>query len=103
MSEEKHKLLLCNCNKTMPLDAKATAAALGSDAVPVVHSELCRRHVAACEAAAKSGDDLLVACTQEAPLFRELHEEFKAAGDIRFVNIRKIGRASCRERVLTDV
>ena len=89
MSEDKRKLLLCSCNKTMPLDAKAAAVALGSDAVPVIHSELCRRHVAAFEAAAKSGDDLLVACTQEAPLFRELHEEFKAAGDVRFVNIRE--------------
>ncbi len=89
MSDHNRKLLLCNCNKTMPLDGKTVGSALGVEAVPAVNSELCRRHVAAFEAAAKSGDDLLVACTQEAPLFRELHDEFKAAGDIRFVNIRE--------------
>lgn len=89
MTQERRKLLLCNCNRTMPLDAKAVAGALALDAVPHVSSELCRRHVAAFEAAAKNGEDLLVACTQEAPLFRELHEEFKAAGGISFVNIRE--------------
>lgn len=89
MTLPRHKLLLCNCNKTMPLDGKAVGAALALEAAPDINSELCRRHVGAFEAAAKSGDDLLVACTQEAPLFRELHEEFKAAGDLRFVNIRE--------------
>ena len=89
MTEPRHKLLLCNCNRTMQLDGKSVAGALGLDAGPHIHSELCRRHVAAFEAAAKSGEDLLVACTQEAPLFRELHEEFKGAGSIRFVNIRE--------------
>ena len=85
MTEPRHKVLLCNCNRTMQLDGKAVAGAAG----PHIHSELCRRHVAAFEAAAKSGDDLLVACTQEAPLFRELHEQFGAAGSIRFANIRE--------------
>jgi len=89
MTQQSRKVLLCNCNRTMPLDGKAVAGTLELDAVPHIHSELCRRHVAAFEAAAKSGEDLLVACTQEAPLFRELHEEFKATGDIRFVNIRE--------------
>jgi ferredoxin len=89
MTQQSRKVLLCNCNRTMPLDGKAVAGTLELDAVPHIHSELCRRHVAAFEAAAKSGEDLLVACTQEAPLFRELHEEFKGTGDIRFVNIRE--------------
>ena len=86
------KLLICNCNKTMPLDGKALGNALKRDA-PFVHSELCRRHIAAFEAAAKSGEDLLVACTQEAPLFTELHEQWReqgqANGSLQFVNIRE--------------
>lgn len=82
------KLLICNCNGTMPLDGKALGSALKRDA-PYVHSELCRRHIAAFEAAAKSGEDLIVACTQEAPLFSELHQEWKAHGEIQFVNIRE--------------
>jgi ferredoxin len=82
------KWLICNCNKTMPLDGKALGGALKQDA-PYVHSELCRRHIAAFEAAAKSGDDLVVACTQEAPLFSELHESWQAQGRMQFVNIRE--------------
>jgi ferredoxin len=73
----------------MQLDGKAIALAFAQPSQPHIHSELCRRHVAAFEAAAKSGDDLLVACTQEAPLFRELHEHLEAAGNIRFTNIRE--------------
>ena len=81
--------LVCNCNKTMPLDAKALGAALKLDSTPRLSSELCRRHFAAFEAAVKSGSDLVVACTQEAPLFTELHEKLKGSGSIGFVNIRE--------------
>src|SRR5262245_28684954 len=81
--------LICNCNRTMPLDGKALAHALKLDAVPRVNSELCRRHLAAFEAAVKTGGDLVVACTQEAALFTELHGELKGAGTIQFVNIRE--------------
>jgi ferredoxin len=73
----------------MSLDAKTLAAALKLEAVPAVSSELCRRHVSAFEGAVKSGEDVLVACTQEAPLFSELHKEMQATGEIRFVNIRE--------------
>ena len=81
--------LVCNCNKTMPLDAKALRAALKLDSTPRLSSELCRQHLAAFEAAVKSGSDLVVACTQEAPLFTELHEKLQGAGSIGFVNIRE--------------
>ena len=101
MTQERRKLLLCNCNRTMPLDGKTVAGALALEAVPHVASELCRRHVAAFEAAAKSGDELLVACTQEAPLFQELHDEFKATGEIRFVNIRETAGWSRESRQAT--
>jgi ferredoxin len=83
------KLLLCSCNRTMSLDAKALAGALDLDAVPPVATELCRRHAGAFEAAVKSGDETLIACTQEAPLFTELHGELKSTAEIRFVNIRE--------------
>jgi ferredoxin len=83
--------LICNCNRTMPLDGKVVARALKMDGTPHVHSELCRRHLAAFEAAVKNGNDLVVACTQEAPLFSELHGELKGSGNIEFVNIRETG------------
>src|SRR2546423_8111743 len=89
MTTERCKLLLCNCNRTMTVDGKAIAAALHLDAVPPVASELGRRDVSTFEAATKSGDAVLVACTQEAPLFTELHKTLNATGEIRFVNIRE--------------
>ncbi|HUF80816.1 MAG TPA: 4Fe-4S binding protein [Burkholderiales bacterium] len=81
--------LICNCNRTMPLDGKALARALKSGTPAVISTELCRRQLSTFEAAVKSGDDLVVACTQEAPLFSELHEEMKGGGAIQFVNIRE--------------
>ena len=87
----RHKTLLCNCNRTMQIDAKAIAGALGENRTPDVQSEMCRQHLAAFESAVKSGDDLLVACTQEAPLFTALHAELGGTAEIRFVNLRETG------------
>ncbi|HEY7742265.1 MAG TPA: 4Fe-4S binding protein [Burkholderiales bacterium] len=93
--------LICDCNRTMPLDGKALARALKLDATPNIASELCRRHVAAFEAAVKKGGDLVVACTQEAPLFSELHEQLKGEGALKFVNIRETAGWSGEAREAT--
>ena len=95
------KKLVCNCNGTMPLDGKALSRALKSETPLTVSSELCRRHLAKFEAAAKSGDDFVVACTQEAPLFSELHEQIKGGGAVRFVNIRETAGWSAQARDAT--
>jgi ferredoxin len=73
----------------MSLDGKALARALQLDGSLPVSSELCRRHIAAFEAAVKSGAALAVACTQEAATFSELQEQLGADSDIRFLNIRE--------------
>ncbi|MEP6873779.1 MAG: 4Fe-4S dicluster domain-containing protein [Burkholderiales bacterium] len=91
--------LICDCNKTMPLDGPGLIKALGPDAgagLHTVHTLLCRREAGAFQRAAKSGDDLLVACTQESRLFLELNEQTEGAAGvaerpIRFVNIRETG------------
>ncbi|HWI15176.1 MAG TPA: 4Fe-4S binding protein [Burkholderiales bacterium] len=88
MNGKERTLLVCNCNKTMTLDGKALGRALGGDPLPVA-SELCRKHVAAFQEAARSGADMVVGCTQEAPLFTELHEQLAATGTVRFVNLRE--------------
>src|SRR5689334_2276141 len=99
--------LICDCNKTMALDATALRQALGPEAGPdVVHSTLCRREAAAFQRAAKSGDDLLVACTQESRLFLELAAETEGAAPvaerpIRFVNIRENAGWSAEQRGAT--
>jgi ferredoxin len=84
---------VCNCNRTMPLDARSGAAlgaALGTQALPVA-SELCRREVGGFLGAIEGVDDVVVACTQEQPLFSELAAERKSVAPLRFVNIRETG------------
>ncbi|CAN5890239.1 4Fe-4S binding protein [soil metagenome] len=83
----------------MPLDGPGLLKALGPDAgdgLENVHTLLCRREAGAFQRAAKSGDDVLVACTQESRLFLDLNEQTVGAPGlaerpIRFVNIRETG------------
>lgn len=88
----------------MALDAPAIARVLAktpgasTDGLEQTHQLLCRREASAFQRAAKataaSGDELLVACTQESRLFLELNAETEGAAGvqerpIRFVNIRE--------------
>ncbi len=88
----------------MSLDTSALTTALAktpgasTDGLDTVHSLLCRREAGAfqraAQASAASGDDLLVACTQESRLFLELDAQTDGAAriderPIRFVNIRE--------------
>ena len=82
-------LKVCNCNQTLPLDGAALAKALRQGKPVTVHTELCRRELAAFEAAVKEGEDLLVACTQEAPLFGEIAETANPQALVKFANIRE--------------
>lgn len=88
----------------MTLDAPLLSRALGqtpqcsTDGLDTLHTLLCRREAGAFQRAAKasaaSGDEMLVACTQESRLFLELNAETEGAASvterpIRFVNIRE--------------
>jgi hypothetical protein len=88
MSIADKTLKLCNCNNTIPLDAKALAAALRTGTPLKIHTELCRKQAGAFQAAL-SDPELLVGCTQEAPLFSELSQSAASKTDLRFVNIRE--------------
>lgn len=81
-------LKLCNCNGTAPIDAKALAAALKTGAPVTVHRELCRKEAGAFQQALAEGE-LLVGCTQEAPLFSELAAAAQSQAELRFVNLRE--------------
>jgi len=84
------KTLICDCNKTMALDPRGLGAALNENLT--LHSSLCRREAAAFLAAAKTGEELVVACTQEKRLFAELADQLDTpVAPIRFVNIRETG------------
>ena len=87
MSLDGKTLKVCSCNRTMALDAKALASALKSNEPIVVHDQLCRKDAGAFRAALGESD-VIVACTQEAPLFGELAADSRA--NIRFVNVREL-------------
>ncbi|MDB5931394.1 MAG: 4Fe-4S ferredoxin, iron-sulfur binding domain protein [Polaromonas sp.] len=74
----------------MPLQPRLLGAALHEDLT--LHSTLCRREAGAFQKAIQSGDDVVVACTQESRLFSELAQQTEGARSvIRFVNIRETG------------
>lgn len=82
--------LICDCNQTMPLQSQKLGAVLNENLT--LHSALCRRQAGAFQKAIQSGDDVVVACTQEKRLFTEIAQQTEGASSvIRFVNIRETG------------
>jgi ferredoxin len=72
----------------MPLQKTALGTAIGEDIA--LHSTLCRREAGAFQSAIRSGQEVLVACTQERRLFTELAAQTEGAtSPLRFVNIRE--------------
>src|SRR5438105_674897 len=86
MTEQSRKILVCSCERTIPLDADAVQRAC-QGATVVTANELCRGEAETFRAAAADDAPLLVGCTQEAPLFSELAQASSA--EIAFANIRE--------------
>ncbi len=85
MAERPRNILICSCEDTIPLDAGAVRHVC-RDTVVIEGRQLCRAELDRFRKAASAGEPILVACTQEAPLFTEVAGE---GGDITFVNIRE--------------
>src|SRR6266851_3423891 len=88
MSAVSSHLLICSCEKTMPLDAEAIGR--GCAARITQANQLCGLDLGRFKEALADGAPVTVACTQEAPLFREVAENFPQA-QLTFVNIRENG------------
>ena len=74
----------------MPLQTQKLGQALGESLT--LHSTLCRREAGAFQKAIQSGQEVVVACTQEKKLFSELATQTQGAtSPIKFVNIREAG------------
>lgn len=84
------KTRICNCNNTMPMDGAAIGTALGEGALPVA-SQLCRREVNQYLQTLDGAERIVIGCTQEEPLFRELAEMKSTVAPLRFVNLREAG------------
>lgn len=74
----------------MPLQTQKLGQALGESLT--LHSTLCRREAGAFQKAIQTGQEVVVACTQEKKLFAELATQTAGAtSPIKFVNIREMG------------
>jgi len=85
MAERPRNILICSCEDTMPLDGEAVRRVC-RDSVVVEGRQLCRAELERFRKAAGGDASLVVACTQETPLFTEVAGE---NADITFVNIRE--------------
>jgi len=85
------RVLVCNCEGTMPLDGAALAKACGAtmDSPGAVSTQLCRAELSRFQAALKAGEPVTVACTQESPLFDEQREDAGSTTPVSYVNIRE--------------
>src|SRR6195256_69486 len=88
MSAASSHLLICSCEKTMPLDAQAIGR--GCAAKITQANQLCGLDLERFKGALADGVPITVACTQEAPLFKEVAESFPQA-QLTFANIPKTG------------
>jgi ferredoxin len=83
-------VLICSCEDTMTLDPDAIAKATGGDGALRPTRHLCRVEMDRFGDVAAKSDHLLVACTQEAPLFLDALEDMgENAPAASFVNIRE--------------
>ena len=87
MGDTAPHLMICTCEKTMPLDARAIGRACSGR---ITHAnQLCGLEIDRFKAAVAEGVPITVACTQEAPLFRKLAEDLVPSSALTFVNIRE--------------
>ena len=88
MSADPSHLLICSCERTMPLDAQAIARGCAGKITQA--NQLCGQELERFKLALADGAPVTVACTQEAPLFKEVAENFPQT-QLTFVNIRETG------------
>jgi ferredoxin len=86
MADGPRHVLICSCEDTMPLDLGALKRACRGSEVTGAR-QLCRAELERFRAAAASGEQLTVGCTQETPLFAEV--AWESGTDIRYANIRE--------------
>src|SRR5258708_5998452 len=88
MADQPRRILICSCEDTMPLDAEAVRRGCRSSQGTTAR-QLCRRELDRFPEAAARRAAVIVACTQEAPLFAEIAAGEEGGADIRYVNIRE--------------
>jgi ferredoxin len=88
MAERPQTILICSCEDTIPLAGDTVRKACRGTQV-VEGRQLCRAELDRFRAAAADDEAVLVACTQEAPVFSDAASEIENAGALSFVNVRE--------------
>ena len=88
MAERPQTILICSCEDTMPLAGDAVRKTCRGARV-LEGRQFCRSELDRFRSAAAEGEAVLVACTQEAPVFSDAAGEIENAGAVSFVNIRE--------------
>jgi ferredoxin len=86
MTDRKQTIILCSCERTMPLDTDAVRRGCRGAKIETA-GQLCRNELERFRAAV--GEPLIVGCTQEAPLFAEIAQDSKKSATIAFANVRE--------------
>ena len=85
------RVLACSCNGTVDLEGAGLDSSLPGESLAVEPEvrELCRRDIGVFSRALDATEQLLVTCTQEAPLFSEIASSRQTVSPVRFVNLRE--------------
>jgi ferredoxin len=78
---------VCSCEETMPLHGETVASACRTKVRTA--DQLCRKELDLFRLALDQGGDIVVGCTQEAPLFEEVAADAGFAGRLSFANVRE--------------
>jgi ferredoxin len=89
MAEGPRNILICSCEDTMPLDGEKVRRVC-RDSIVIEGRQFCRAELDRVRKAAAGGEPIVIACTQEAPLFSEVAED-SGVDTPTFVNIRETG------------
>jgi ferredoxin len=88
MAEPPRHILICSCEDSMPLDGAAVERVCPGAKV-TQGRQLCRAELERFRKIAAGEEAVIVACTQEAPLFEEVAGDIADAAPLTFVNIRE--------------
>src|SRR3546814_11436785 len=84
------RVLVCNCDSTMPLQESAltrACQAVGAEGKAELNTQLCRAQPGNFQRAILGAQPVIVACPQQAPLFQDLPADDNPPATLEFVTI----------------
>src|SRR4030088_3530811 len=89
MRDATPRLMICTCEKTMPLDEQAIGRVCTGRITQA--NQPCGQDLDRYKTALADGGPIIVACTQEAPRFNDVARDLSPSTALTFVNIRETG------------